>query len=239
MKMVVVDDAPNILKGIAFLLEAAGKDYQVVGKAFNGLQGIEVVSEVRPDIVFTDISMPFCDGIEMIRRLKEQGEKAEFILLSGYAEFEYAKKAMELGVRYYLTKPINEDEMYGTIEKIRKERAADLPSAQPDIVQEIREYISRHYADDISLNAIAEKYYMNPNYLSQVIKKKTGKTYQQYITGLRIGHAERLLRETGMKIYEVAETVGYGDVRHFCTLFERITGRKPSDYIAERKGAKA
>ena len=236
MKIVVVDDAPEIVKGIEFLLNAAGKDYHVVGKANDGVSGIAVVSELHPDIVFTDIKMPFCDGLEMIRQLKDNGETAEFIMLSGYAEFEYAKRAMELGVRYFLTKPLDEEEMYKIIEKIRADRADQMLPIRTDVIQKIKEYLSKNYSKEISLNAIAAKLYMNPNYLSQLIKKKTGKTYQNYITELRIGHAEKLLRETDMKIYEVCEAVGYHDVRHFSDLFERITGKKPSDYISEKKG---
>ncbi len=236
MKIIIIDDAPDIVKGIAFLLDAAGKDYHVIGSANNGLSGIDVVASLHPDIVFTDIKMPLCDGIEMIRRLKEMGEQAEFIMLSGYAEFEYAKKAMELGVRYYLTKPLDEEEMYRIIEKIREERAGEILPERSDVIHEIREFISKNYSKDISLNAIAAKLYMNPNYLSQLIKKKTGKTYQNYVTELRIGHAEKLLRETDLKVYEVCEAVGYHDVRHFSDLFERITGKKPSEYIADRKG---
>ena len=171
----------------------------------------------------------------MIQRLKRNGEQAEFIMLSGYAEFEYARKAMELGVRYYLTKPVDENELYRIIEKIREERSEQILPEHSDVIQEIRKYISKNYTQKISLNAIAEQLYMNPNYLSQLIKKKTGKTYQNYVTELRVCHAEKLLRETNMKIYEVCEAVGYQDTRHFSELFERITGKKPSDYIAARK----
>lgn len=232
MNIVIVDDEPDILKGIEFLLNAAGRDYHVTGRAFNGKEGVEVILSKHPDIVLTDIKMPFFDGIEMIRRLKEQKSEAEFILLSGYAEFAYAKKAMALGVRYYLMKPLDEEELYGIIEKIREERSL---LAAGSVVQEIREYLAKNYAQDISLNDIAKKFYLNPNYLSQLIKKKTGKTYQQLLTELRIGHAERLLGETELRPNEVCAAVGYHDMRHFSALFERVTGKRPAEYVAQRK----
>jgi two-component system response regulator YesN len=231
MNIVIVDDEPDIIKGIEFLLNAVGRDYHVTGKAFNGKEGVEVVLEKRPDIVLADIKVPFFDGIEMIRRLKEQDVNAEFILLSGYAEFEYAKKAMALGIRYYLTKPLDEEELYDIIEKIRAEK---YPAPSYNVVQEIRGYLAKNYAQDISLNDIADKFFMNPNYLSQLIKKKTGKTYQQLITELRIGHAEKLLSETDMRISEVCRAVGYHDVRHFNALFERVVGIRPAEYILQK-----
>lgn len=168
----------------------------------------------------------------MIRKLKAQSSEAEFILLSGYAEFEYAKKAMELGIRYYLMKPLDEEELYWILEKIREEKSMLYHS---DVVREIREYLAKNYAQAISLNDIAKKFYLNPNYLSQLIKKKTGKTYQQLLTELRIGHAEKLLSETDLCIYEVCTAVGYHDVRHFNALFERVTGRRPAEFIARRR----
>lgn len=231
MNIVIVDDEPDILKGIEFLLNAVGRDYRVTGRALNGKEGVKTVLEKQPDIVLTDIKMPFFDGIEMIRRLKEQGAAAEFILLSGYGEFEYAKKAMALGVRHYLMKPLDEEELYGIIEKIRAER---YPQTGRDVVREIREYLARNYAQEISLNDIAKRFFMNPNYLSQLIKKKTGKNYQQLITELRIGHAQKLLTETDLRISEVCAAVGYHDLRHFSALFERVTGMRPSEYVLKR-----
>lgn len=228
MNIVIVDDEPDILTGIEFLLNAVGQGYHVTGRAFNGKEGMETVLEKHPDVVLTDIKMPIFDGIEMIRRLKEQGATAEFILLSGYGEFAYAKKAMALGVRYYLMKPLDEEEMYSIIEKIREER---YPQRSSDVVQEIREYLVKNYAQDISLNDIAKKFFMNPNYLSQLIKKKTGKTYQQLITELRIGHAKKFFTETDMCISEVCAAVGYHDHRHFNALFERIVGMRPAEYV--------
>jgi len=93
-------------------------DCSVMGIAFDGREGLNIAREMEPDIIITDIRMPVMDGIEMIEWLKELNAKVKFIILSGYAEFEYAKKAIALGVEYYITKPVEEAELYSVLQKV-------------------------------------------------------------------------------------------------------------------------
>ncbi len=99
-----------------------------------------------------------------------------------------------------------------------------------DIVTEAKEYIRQNYNRNITLKDMAEKFYINPYYFSQLFKKKAGVTYQNYLTGYRIDRAKKLLEETNLHIYEICRLVGYSDVNHFNQLFERETGEKPSAY---------
>ena len=102
-----------------------------------------------------------------------------------------------------------------------------------DLIAEAKAYIQEHFTGNITLNEIAEKFYVNPYYFSQLFKKKTGTTYQKYLTELRIRRAETLLRTTDLRVYEICEQVGYTDPNYFSRLFERSTGRKPAAYRAE------
>ena len=99
-----------------------------------------------------------------------------------------------------------------------------------DIITEVKEYIRQNYNQNISLNDISKKYYINPYYFSQLFKKKMGMTYQKYLTDYRIDRAKKLLTETDLRIYEVCRLVGYNDVNHFNKIFERTEGMKPSEY---------
>lgn len=513
--VLVVEDESLIAEGLKFLIERLVPECRVVGLAYDGLQGYEKAMELRPHIVLTDIRMPECDGIEMIRRLKESSNPARFIILSGYAEFEYARSAMVLGVEDYITKPVEEDELCSVLKKscqsiwesrkksdlalemehsmkeyvlkdllelsgtdIEKKKSRlvnlgfpvacrwyncivlensnvsqreteklfhqymgeladkyfcfskarivipysdsmavvilafdekadyrqllnaagrfrfelsekigasvsggaglihhrieeirdsfeearcalnykmikgldfiisyeeirnitatprliepedvkklescidamddqgcrqvieeifrkaeknmtlsdlqllslnlvltgirkmpfmqlqlneylgrnilsleniskfktieqlknwiintiksmnelmlkeNIPEKQ-DVVAKAKEYIDKNFNKKISLNDISERFYINPYYFSQLFKRKTGETYQNYITGLRITRARRLLEETDLNIYEVCEMVGYSDTNHFNKIFERKIGLKPSEY---------
>lgn len=522
--VLIVDDEPGITEGLKFLIERYLPECRVVGVAYDGKQGYETAMELQPDLVLSDIRMPGMDGIEMIEQLKKSGYCGRFIILSGYAEFEYARSAIRLGVEEYITKPVDEEELVsvfsraccsikeerekerkavqmaddletysqnmkgyilkdillnpslgkieireklekltfplncgqygcavfeigvenlrdkqndfflimeetarkclvfsrndilipysdhqaalltaheknveyetylnalgrlrrevsdrlkvcvsagagllhhraeeirkafeearcalnykvikgngfvisyenirdltgkpGLIEendikqletcidlmddvgcrqvieavfrKIEKEKDLSLTDLQllslnlilagirkmpfmqfqlneylgrnilslesiskfqtieqlknwiintlksmnelmlketmpekKDVIEEAKEYMNRNFTREISLNDISERFFINPYYFSQLFKKKTGETYQSYLTSLRISRAKKLLEETDLKIYEVCSMVGYSDTNHFNKVFERIAGIKPSEY---------
>lgn len=106
---------------------------------------------------------------------------------------------------------------------------ANMPEKR-DVVEEAKEYIKKNFSKEISLNDISEQFFINPYYFSQLFKKKTGETYQSYLTGLRVSRARKLLEETDLKIYEVCAMVGYSDTNHFNKVFERRVGVKPGEY---------
>lgn len=127
MKIFLVDDEKLIVDGLKKIIGRYIPECEIVGEAYNGMQGLRLIQACNPDIVITDIRMPQADGLEMIARLTETNCQAKFILLSGYAEFEYARKAMRLGVQFYINKPVEEEELrdcvYRVMEVIREERA--------------------------------------------------------------------------------------------------------------------
>jgi two-component system response regulator YesN len=127
MKIVLVDDEKAIVEGIKFIINRYIPECTVIGVAYNGVEGVKTIHKLKPDIVITDIRMPQADGLEMIKSLKEKGTNAKFILLSGYTEFEYARRGLNLGVLSYINKPVEEDELqdcvYQAMKAIRNEKA--------------------------------------------------------------------------------------------------------------------
>lgn len=505
-KVLIVEDEKEKARGIAYLVEKYNPECTPILLAHDGREGYETTVKEQPDIILTDIRMPVMDGLEMIRALREVNYPAEFIVLSGYAEFCYAKKAIELGVRDFITKPVDEEELSKTLNKVCKEIAErretedslsklnddmrnyalknfltggtdsqykvgeylkqmgvleeygqytcmvieydealsgfgieegpiskngmffygvktgnaqmavvvgsgsmdieekkklalhfiikeeqerfhisigigssykdysqlpkayeeacvalnyrilkgsgtvilfeklydmenrtdllteketeqlkdridrfdqegfhiavkgifnralsennlslpelqklslnivllglhNIPTAQlqmneyfgknlftlksiekfktmeqlenwimnmvssmnevmlkdsvpkkKDVIVEAKEYIRQNYNKNITLNDISKQFYINPYYFSQLFKKKTGMTYQKYLTDYRVDRAKKLLAETELKIYEVCRLVGYSDANHFNQIFERAEGMKPSEY---------
>lgn len=127
MKVFLVDDEKGIVEGLKKIIGRYIPECEIIGEAYNGLEGVSLIQELSPDIVITDIRMPHADGLEMIAKLKDADCQAKFILLSGYADFEYARKGMRLGVQFYINKPVEEEELrdcvYKVMEVIREERA--------------------------------------------------------------------------------------------------------------------
>ncbi|OAS17844.1 response regulator [Paenibacillus oryzisoli] len=126
MKLIVVDDEKGIVDGLRRMINRYIPECEVIGTAHNGLEGFELIQTLQPDLVITDIRMPKADGLDMIKMLNDVGSQAKFILLSGYTDFEYARRGMQLGVHYYINKPVEVEQLRECVgqvmEKIRLER---------------------------------------------------------------------------------------------------------------------
>lgn len=123
-KVMLADDENLILQGLENIIEWEELGLEIVNKASNGKEAIEKFKENPVDIVVTDINMPQVTGLELLRELKKINSEVKFIILSGYDDFSYAKKAIELGVENYILKPIDEEELEktlkGTVEKLKQ-----------------------------------------------------------------------------------------------------------------------
>jgi two-component system response regulator YesN len=107
MKIIIVEDEIRIREGIIKLIKKLDKNFKIIGEADNGLEGLELITRLKPDLIISDIKMPVMDGIEMLQELENRKIKHKTILLSAYSEFAYAQKAIKLGVSEYLLKPIS------------------------------------------------------------------------------------------------------------------------------------
>ena len=110
-RMAVIDDEYIVVEGIKAILDRQKFDVEIVGAAYDGISGLEMLRDTKPDIVISDIRIPGLDGLSLVEEAREFLPDSQFIMVSGYTEFEYARRALTLGVRAYIDKPI-------TIEKI-------------------------------------------------------------------------------------------------------------------------
>lgn len=120
LKLLIVDDERIICDTISRLIDWNELGIHLIGTAENGLDALNIIIDESPEIVMTDIRMPGLTGLELIKRVTELNRITEFIVLSGYGEFEYAKEAMRYGVRHYLLKPCNEKQITETIEEVKE-----------------------------------------------------------------------------------------------------------------------
>ena len=118
MKVFLVDDEIVVREGIRESFPWDDSPYTLVGEAPDGEMAIPMIRDTNPDIVITDIKMPFMDGIELCRLLRSQLPWIGIIVLSGYDEFEYARQCIQLGVREYLLKPINAEDLRQALDKV-------------------------------------------------------------------------------------------------------------------------
>ncbi len=118
LKIFLVEDEFVVREGIKNNIDWAAHGYEFVGEATDGELAFPMIQKLKPDIVITDIKMPFMNGLELGKLIKKEFPWMEIIILSGYAEFDYAKEAISMGAAHYLTKPISGDELIGEIDKL-------------------------------------------------------------------------------------------------------------------------
>ena len=128
LKLLLADDEELSVRMLKNLINWQNYGIQIVGSANSGLEAWELYLRERPDIILTDIRMPGMDGLELTRKIKEVDSSAEIILISAYADFEYARRAIALGGANYLLKPVDEMELEKALkqitEKIDSKKAA-------------------------------------------------------------------------------------------------------------------
>jgi len=244
IKVLVVEDEMFIRRGIVLTVDWASLDCMVVAEASNGVEALAAVERFNPSLIITDIKMPQMDGLELVRRLRERGNNVWVIILTAYDSFDYAQSALRLGAVDYLLKPFHDGDLEAAITNLRRRIEASRTSeASPSPVLVVKkgdkskyvviamEYICEHYNDpDISVGAIAAYLGLSEGHLSHTFKKETDYTLLNYLTRYRIHKAMELLRDCRVKVYEVAERVGYRDITHFSATFKKLTGMSPSEY---------
>ncbi len=241
-KLVIVDDETLVIEGIKAIIKRIGVDVEVVGSAQDGMQAQRVIRNLKPDIVITDIRIPYVDGLSLIEECKEFCPDTYFIIISGFQEFEYARKAIRLDVVDYITKPVTIDKLKAALEITQRKQMIDevvdgydtteeeqKPDSGHKAIDQIIEYISKNYNKDVGLTELSELVGMNPAYLSVLFKETLGKTYIKYLTGIRIEKACQFLAE-GNKVSAVASMVGISDVHYFGEIFKKYTGKTPREY---------
>lgn len=131
MRILIVEDELKTLNGIEFLIGEIGRNYEVIGKARNGLEGLELAWKEKPDVIITDIRMTVMSGLTMIKQLNEKGFACKYIIISGYADFEYAREALVLGSVDYLLKPMTKEMLLDVLKKAEQILLEETSSIRP------------------------------------------------------------------------------------------------------------
>ena len=122
LKVLIADDEQLICRMLTKMIDWEKEGLELLDCVYNGRDVLDAIENKRPDIVITDICMPCMDGLQIVEKAKEKGIHIDFIIMSGYKNFEYAHTALNLGVKHYLLKPINKNELNEILRRIVAER---------------------------------------------------------------------------------------------------------------------
>lgn len=142
LKLMIVDDEEIICRSLAELIRQNAPQFDLVGTCLDGVEAYHMILDETPDIVITDIRMPGISGLELIERIHRTSLHTHFMLLSGYGEFEYAKKAMKYGVHHYLLKPCDDKELIDSLLQLEAECLEErrIMESQVHLSQEYHEF---------------------------------------------------------------------------------------------------
>ena len=249
---IVVDDEKWVVKSLIATIKNQDL-FEITEEFYDGLSGLDYIRSRQPALAFVDVRLPGMSGLDILQAANAEGLKTLFIIISGYAEFAYAQKAMLHNAVGYCLKPFSRSELIDSMQKAYsilqdQEPVSDTSENTPPdqnvyvcrhttsshkSVQMIIDYTEEHYREDISISDLAKHCSINTNYASQLFKHEMGITYVNFLTGLRIDHALWLLTNTDQTVFAIASQVGYRDYFYFAKVFKKAMGCTPTAY---RKG---
>lgn len=253
-KVVIIDDEPIIVEGLSRVIKWESYGCKLVGTAYDGMEGVDVIRKNQPDIIFSDIAMPGMDGLKMIAAIKVEHPDAKIAILTGYRDFDYAQTAIRLGVSRFLLKPSNLTELEEAVQfmveelkknqslKPEKEETEQEPKGDSEstagsfIVKNALEYMENHYADKITLSELADKMYVSQWHLSKLLNKHTKKSFSELLNEIRVKEAKQLLKDPSLRVGDVAEMIGFLDIAHFSRVFKKCTGMSANEYRNKKLG---
>ena len=246
-KLIIVEDEHLIRKWLEIAVDYSSLGIQVVGTASHGQEGMKLIQEKEPHIVLTDITMPIMDAFMMFEATRTF--PYEKVILSGYNDFQNAKKAMQYGAIDFLSKPIDTKELTECLQNIvlrlqvstyqetpfLEEYQTLLTSIQQvdtqnQIIQQIISFVHNHYAEHFTISKLAESLGYSESYLYKVIKEDFPMTLNEYILRYRLKQAiDKIAESPNSPLSDISEQVGFSDYKYFAKVFKKYLHISPKE----------
>lgn len=247
-KVIIVDDEHIIVEGLSKGINWAKYNCEVVGTAGSGEEGMELIRELSPDILFTDICMGEMDGLTMVAGIRSEFPNLQVTILTGYRDFEYAQRAIRLGASRFLLKPSKMEElieaiggMTAKLDLIKPGEPADEGDEETDaaassyVVTRALNYMEKNYKEKLRLVDVAEKCFVSQWHLSKLLNKYEGIGFSDALNRIRVKKAEELLMDPTLRVSDIAEMVGFIDMAHFSRVFKKWAGCSANEYRNKQK----
>ncbi len=249
MKALIVDDEQIAIDGIMMDVDFERHQITAVYTANSMKQAQEILERESVDILMCDIEMPNGSGLELMDWVNQRGFSTVKIILTCHDDFSFAQQALRLQCLDYILKPAMPEDLERVIEKavmqVRRQNAdgkvrrmgeqyihhvVGNEKEEAGAVEKTVQYIMSHVEDELTVEGLAARVYMSPNYLTRCFKKKYGKTVMEYITDHRLSLAEELLKNTTLSVTMISAKVGYPNYTYFTKQFKKFSGLTPSRF---------
>ena len=249
--ILIVDDEPIIRSGIKTFIDFSKYGISNVYEAEDGNSASKVFSEVLPDLVLLDINMPFKDGLTIAEEFKNIKKETKIAIITGYDYFEYAQKALKIGVEDYILKPVskkdineiitkliyelNQEKKHIEVEKIINKISHNENTDNQTANSKYRDIILKKFEENYSnvsfnLNSLADDMNLSSGYLSSLFKSLFGIPFKDYLNNIRMEKAKLLLLTTDLKNYEISDQIGFDNVYYFNSKFKKTFGVTPKEF---------
>lgn len=248
MKLLIVDDEPIIRRGIKKLIDFDALGIDEVFEATNGERAFDLFEAHGPDIILADINMPKMNGLEFAAKVKQVNKDTKIALITGYDYFDYAQRAIKVGVEDYILKPVSKEDIRHLLHKLVKEvQEAAASSEVSSLVSDYQttygsaeeegyqkpmmDLMAAGVGDaDFSLTVLADALGLSTGYTSGLFKQYFQVSFKEYLLKKRLDKAKILLLSTDMKNYEISDAVGFSDPNYFSTAFKKHHKMSPGKY---------
>lgn len=241
MNLMIVEDEQRARRGLKNIILSLSQEDEIVAEAANGRNALELITKVKPDAVFTDIKMPFMDGLTLIKEVRKLGMDTKFVIISAYEEFEYAKQAISLGVSEYLVKPLIMEDIQKALAAIRQKEepprqsealSKRYPDVHPIIISALKK-IEAEYSTQINQKDMAKELGISPEYFSSLFSKSMGESFVKFLRNYRIEIAKMLYLHSDVSKEDVPYKVGFMDDKYYNRIFKETAGMSVGEYIRE------
>lgn len=240
-RVFLVDDEELIMKEIAASVPWMDNGFEVIGMESNSKRAVDRVLELKPDVVFSDLRMPYLDGHTFMKTVRENGLDTEFVMLSAYGTFEDARIFFQQEGFDYLLKPLQIPEVQLVLEKLAMKLAPKHPQQSVDSEEPTNpsfvalvEYVRTNFNEKFTLEHLGKKFGLSAGYICSLFAKNFNTTLTCFVTETRMNHAAALIKTSNLSLKQVAYECGYKDYFYFNKVFKSYYGMAPSQYDVDR-----
>lgn len=234
-RLLIVDDEAALRNGLANYLARVDSPFDEVATAASGQATLDYFEQHAVAAALVDINLGDMNGLDLIELLNRRYPATLIVIISGFDDFDFARRAVQLNVLDYLLKPIPRSDL----QKLMRTFAAKLcpvtatTPSQGDLAASVKAYIEAHYSEKgLSLSRVASRLFVSETYLSKQLKQAYGQSFSEYLIDYRIQRAQELLRspELQYSVMAIANKVGYEDPHYFSRIFKKKVGVSPVQF---------